>query len=111
MDQRRNALWFAAAATFGLAGMRPAGAAALPGPWLNKDIGAPAMAGSTDVDATGVWTIKGGGDEIYNNADNFQYAYQSVIGDASITARLLSRSGGDTTWAKTGLMIRENDSD
>jgi hypothetical protein len=111
MNQRWSAHWLAAAAVLVLVSTRPVLAAAPSGPWTNKDIGAPAVAGSTDVDATGVWTVKGGGDDIFNNADNFQYAFQSVIGDASITARLLSRSGGDTTWAKTGLMIRENDSD
>ncbi len=88
---------------------------ALAGPpsadWITRDIGAPAVKGSTDVDANGVWTLKGSGDDIFAWADNFQFASQKVKGDGSITARLLSRQGGNTEWAKVGLMIRDNDTD
>lgn len=111
MDQRGRASWFAALVVFGLTLTRPVMAAAPSGAWTSKDIGAPAVAGSTDVDANGVWTIKGSGDDISNSADSFQFAYLTVKGDASITARLLTRQGGDSEWAKTGLMIRANDTD
>lgn len=111
MNQRPSALWLAAAAMVAFAAPRLVRADAPAGSWISKDVGAPARAGSTDVDATGVWTIKGSGDDIFGSADNFQYAYQSIIGDASMTVQLLSRVGGDTQWAKTGLMIRDNDSD
>ena len=79
-------------------------------PWRFADIGEPQAAGSTDVDANGVWTVKGSGDDVWGFADSFQLAYQPVKGDGSITARLLSRSGGNGEWAKTGLMIRDSSS-
>jgi hypothetical protein len=78
-------------------------------PWVTRDIGEPYAPGSTDVDANGVWTLKGSGDDIFGFADSFQFAYQPVRGDGSISARFLSRSGGNSSWAKAGLMIRESD--
>jgi hypothetical protein len=77
-------------------------------PWQTQDIGAPLVKGFTDIDATGRWTLKGSGDDIFGNADNFQFAYQSVRGDASLSARFLSLSGPNPEWTKVGLMIREN---
>jgi regulation of enolase protein 1 (concanavalin A-like superfamily) len=88
---------------------RPAAAAPPPAPWVAGDIGGPPVAGSTDVDAAGVWTLQGGGADIFWDYDQFQFARQPVRGDGSITARFLSVAGGNPTWAKTGLMIREND--
>jgi hypothetical protein len=86
----------------------PAVAAPPEAPWTSGDIGDVAVPGSTDRDGNGVWTIKASGDNIYNYDDSFQFAYQPVQGNGSITARLLSRSGGNSEWQKTGLMIREN---
>jgi regulation of enolase protein 1 (concanavalin A-like superfamily) len=109
MYQPRSVASFAVAATLALMTSLTAFAAPPPGPWVVQDIGDPGAKGSTDVDATGIWTLRGSGADISNNADGFQYAYQSINGDASITARFLSRQGGDSSWSKTGLMIREND--
>jgi hypothetical protein len=80
-----------------------------PNLWLARDIGSPAIRGSTSVDANGVWTLRGSGDDIWGTADNFQFAYQTVKGDVTLIARYLSLEGGDPDWAKVGLMIREND--
>jgi hypothetical protein len=74
-----------------------------------KDIGSPSAAGSTAVDANGVFTIKGSGIDIWDQEDHFQFAYQPVKGDGSITARLLSSEGGHETWSKAGPMIRNSD--
>jgi hypothetical protein len=86
----------------------PAIAAPPPPPWIARDIGRPTPAGVTDVDA-GVWTLQGAGADVFGDNDQFQYAYQPVRGDGSITARFLSVTGGDGEWTKAGLMIREND--
>jgi hypothetical protein len=62
--------------------------------WLARDIGAPAVRGSTSIDANGIWTIKGSGDDIWGTADNFQFVSQIVKGDVTLTARYLSLGGG-----------------
>jgi hypothetical protein len=65
--------------------------------------------GSTDVDASGVWTIQGGSSYLGTNADHLHFASQLVRGDASITARFLSTKGGHGEWSKVGLMLRANE--
>ncbi len=46
------------------------------------------------------------GTDIWNNADEFRFAYQSLSGNGSITARVDSVYNSDP-WAKAGVMIRE----
>jgi hypothetical protein len=89
----------------------PTGADPLAGTnlWLARDIGAPAVRGSTSIDANGIWTIKGSGDDIWGTADNFQFVSQLVKGDVTLTARYLSLGGGHPDLAKAGLMVRENE--
>lgn len=98
-----------ATATLVLALALPAFADPPPAPWICRDIGEPAAAGSTDVDANGVWTIRGSGDDIWGNADNFHFCYQVVRGDAQISARFLSMEIVEPSWTKVGMMVREND--
>jgi regulation of enolase protein 1 (concanavalin A-like superfamily) len=109
MHTRKGLLLLTTFTTLVLAVALPAAAAAPPAPWVAKDIGAPGASGSTDVDANGVWTIKGSGDDIFNTADNFQFAYQPVKGDASVSMRFLSMEVANEEWTKIGLMVREND--
>ena len=53
-------------------------------------------------------TIVGSGDDIWNNADGFEYAYIPVSGDGTITARVVSLSSTNTDgWSKSGVMFRE----
>jgi regulation of enolase protein 1 (concanavalin A-like superfamily) len=100
-----------AAVGLGLALFAPGVAGADPpqSPWVTGEIGTADAAGSTDVDAGGVWTIQGNGNDVFFYLDTFHYSYQPVRGDGSITARFLSLEGGNTEWAKAGLMIRESD--
>jgi regulation of enolase protein 1 (concanavalin A-like superfamily) len=110
MRPRSISLPFLTTATLVLAAALPTFAAAPPSPWIARDIGTPAIPGSTEVDATGVWTIRGSGIELFSNpADNFQFAYQPIRGDATLTARFLSMEGGDPQNARVGLMVRDND--
>jgi hypothetical protein len=77
----------------------------LPAGWSAQDVGGPGQFGSTAFDGT-TWTVQGGGSDIWSAPDQFQYAYQSVSGDASIVAHVTSVQ--DTNyWAKAGVMFRD----
>ncbi|HEX5221861.1 MAG TPA: lamin tail domain-containing protein [Verrucomicrobiae bacterium] len=81
----------------------------LPPGWSDTDVGGPAISGSADA-ANGNWTVSGSGSDIWNNADQFHYAYTTVEGDGMITARITSVQNTDPSgWSKAGLMFR-NDS-
>lgn len=84
----------------------PGGCGAPPSPWQNGDIGSVAAAGSTCYD-NGTFTVNGSGRDIWDNADEFQYAYQPFNGDGYIIARVVSQQNTNG-WAKAGVMIREN---
>jgi regulation of enolase protein 1 (concanavalin A-like superfamily) len=109
MSLRRSHLSHAAIAALVLVAALPASAVPPASPWMTRDIGTPSPAGSTDVDANGVWTLQGSGEDIWEQADQFHYAYQRIRGDASITARFLAQKGGDGDFSKVGLMVRENE--
>lgn len=81
--------------------------AGLPPGWSDADIGSPALAGSASY-ANGSWTITGGGADIWNTADQFNFASESVSGDGSMVARVLAIQSSDP-WSKAGVMFR-NDS-
>jgi regulation of enolase protein 1 (concanavalin A-like superfamily) len=81
-------------------------AAGLPSPWLNQDVGAVGIAGSTTFSG-GVFTVKGAGADIWGAADGFQFAYQSLNGDGQIVARVASLQNTNGN-AKAGLMFRGN---
>ena len=70
------------------------------------DIGTVGVAGSTSL-ASGVYTVKGSGDNIYYTADSCHFASTTISGDADIRARLTSMSNSGA-WAKAGVMIRES---
>lgn len=74
--------------------------------WSTEDIGAVAAAGSF-VQSSSVFTVKGSGSDVWNNADAFHYVFQAVAGDCSITARVLNMQN-TAPWAKAGVMIRES---
>jgi regulation of enolase protein 1 (concanavalin A-like superfamily) len=107
MKQRRSTVPSWAVVTLALAMRLPAAAEPPPPPWIAQDIGDPKPPGVTDVKA-GVWSLMGGGKDIFGATDRFHYAYQPVRGDGTITARFLSVDGGNAEWAKVGLMVREN---
>lgn len=74
----------------------------------SQDIGTVQVAGSTTFDsATGIYTLRGSGDDIFFTADGFRFASMQLTGNGEIRARITSQS--DTNpWAKTGVMIRES---
>lgn len=83
----------------------------LPSPWTNTDIGNPASPGYAN-DTGSIWTLGGGGADIWNTADQFQFAYQDFTGNGILQARLTSgaiTSDGTTNAnAKAGIMFRDS---
>jgi len=57
-------------------------------------------------DAAGAITMSGSGHDIWDEADDFRFAYKRLSGDGSIVARVDSVANTNT-WAKAGVMIRE----
>ena len=79
---------------------------ALPAGQAGKDIGSPALAGSTAYSG-GVYTIRSAGQDIWRDADQFHYLYQSVTGDVDVVARVSSMTAAHD-WSKAGIMIRQS---
>jgi hypothetical protein len=80
--------------------------AQLPSGWSDFDVGFPSQPGSASYD-NGNWTISGGGDDIWNNADNFHYACEGAMDDAVIITRVTAVQATDP-WAKAGVMFRDS---
>lgn len=76
----------------------------LAAPWATSDIGAVGVAGSGCL-ASGTFTLRGSGADIWGSADEFRYVYQQVSGDVTVTARVTGLDNTDV-WAKAGVMIR-----
>jgi regulation of enolase protein 1 (concanavalin A-like superfamily) len=77
----------------------------LPSPWLTQDIGVVGVAGSAAF-ATGTFTIRGAGYDIWGTTDAFRYVYHPLTGDGQIVARVATLQNTNV-WAKGGVMIRE----
>lgn len=77
----------------------------LPAPWQSQDIGAVGPAGSAGA-SNGIFTVKGGGADVWGTADAFHFAWQQVTGDVDVVARVAS-IGTANAWVKAGVMIRE----
>jgi glucose/arabinose dehydrogenase/regulation of enolase protein 1 (concanavalin A-like superfamily) len=77
----------------------------LPSPWLSRDIGSVGIAGSSWF-SNNTFTVSGAGNDIWQTADAFHFAYRPVTGNTEIIARV---SGMTNTngWSKVGVMIRE----
>ena len=74
----------------------------LPTGWLDQDVGNVGLAGSATY-SNGVFTVKGAGTAIWGSADSFHFAYQSLSGDGTIVARVVSVG----SVSQAGVMIRE----
>lgn len=80
----------------------------LPGSWTASDIGTFTPAGSTNY-SDGTYIVEGGGSNIWDTSDEFQFARVSGSGDLTIVARVVTQ-GNSFQWAKAGIMIRESSS-
>ncbi len=75
----------------------------------SQDIGDPPFEGSTVYDpGTDTYTLTGSGNDIWDEGDDFHFAYKEVQGDFEAIVRIASRSinpAGDR-WGRHGLMAR-----
>lgn len=78
----------------------------LPSPWESQDIGNPNIAGESCKSGDS-YILKASGYDIYNNYDEFQFAYQAFSGDGQIIARI-NRLEETHEHAKAGVMFRES---
>ena len=95
-----------------------AASGALPAGWADADIGATTPAGSAAFlpstsgggaggEGSGVFTVSGSGADIFNAADQFNFASQPASGDQTLVARLTAQTGADL-WTKSGVMFRDS---
>src|ERR1019366_7265846 len=82
--------------------------AALPAGWISEDIGTPAKSGQGNI-VSGLWSVTGGGADIWNNADQFQMTHTNLNSDGIVTAQVLSQSSSNS-FAQAGVMIRSSNS-
>jgi hypothetical protein len=79
----------------------------LPAGWSSQDVGSPSLTGSSSYDpGSDTYTVSGAGSDIWGTSDQFQFAYQTLQGDGSITARVVSLTNTAAS-AKAGVMIRD----
>jgi hypothetical protein len=77
----------------------------------HMDIGHPKLAGDASYDeSTQTYNIKGAGDNIWFNRDEFQFVYKKISGDFILTAdfAFTGDTAGATGHRKIGWMIRES---
>jgi hypothetical protein len=68
--------------------------------------GYPESVGSFVEGPVGTYTMTASGEDIWNEADQFHYAFKQLTGVGSITAKVESIENTNI-WAKAGVMIRE----
>ena len=77
---------------------------ALPSSWSDTDIGSVGLSGTASY-ANGTFSVKGAGSWFYSEtSDAIHFAYQSLSGNGTIVARVVSVTNGSTM---AGVMIRE----
>ncbi len=78
----------------------------VPAPWLDTDVGSPAISGSASY-TNNTFTVKGAGVDIYGTNDQFNYAYQPVSGNGTLIARVTSQTNTSSN-AKAGIMFKQS---
>jgi hypothetical protein len=71
--------------------------------WISTDVGSVGAAGSATVN-DGVWTISGGGSDIWGTADSFQFLHTNAF-SGFVTARIEDLQN-TSPFAKAGVMFR-----
>ena len=78
--------------------------------FFNKDIGNPKITGSAEYDGTNqVYTLKGGGYNIWFERDEFHFLYNKMEGDFILTANFEFTGNGVDPHRKTGWMVRASE--
>ncbi|MBN1505592.1 MAG: hypothetical protein JW955_02030 [Sedimentisphaerales bacterium] len=70
--------------------------------------GYPQVTTTAVTETGGKMTLTGSGADIWNNSDEFTFAYKTLNGDATIVAKVTSNGTGSNAWAKGGVMIRDS---
>jgi hypothetical protein len=83
----------------------PSATEVLSAPWVSADIGAVGLTGSA-YNVGNLYTVNGAGASLNGTSDQFHYVYQTMPGNGSIAAQVVSQSG-TTATAYAGIMIRE----
>ena len=78
----------------------------LPSPWTQTDVGAPALPGSASYTG-GVFSVTGGGADIWGTSDQFHYVDQPAAASGSIVARVTSVTNTSSN-AKAGVMVKQS---
>ena len=94
------------AATAVLLGGATGARAQLPAGWQDLDIGSPSLSGSASW-VNGAWSVSGGGADIGNTSDQFNFAYATSSDSAVILAQIFTVQETDDS-AKAGVMFRDN---
>jgi hypothetical protein len=80
----------------------------LPAGWTAGDVGGPGQPGGTVFDPdTGTWTVSGGGADIGDAFDQFQFVSQGFSGDGYLLAQITGVQDPDP-GAKAGLLFRDS---
>ena len=78
-----------------------------PANWNCYDVGNTAPVGSQTVSSSGQWTLLSTGTTINFYADQFHFVYQTLTGDGSIQARVVSQTN-TAPGAMAGVMLRQS---
>ncbi len=54
------------------------------------------------------WAVTGSGNDIWNQSDDFHFAYAPLSGDFDVYCRASDLTGGNNAWRKGGIMARES---
>ena len=87
-----------------VAPVAPPAPAPLPPGWARTDVGVVGHTGDSAF-ASGTFTVKGAGTDIWGAADAFHFAYTTLAGDGAIVARVRSQQN-TSSGAKAGVMVR-----
>ncbi len=83
------------------------GGGALPAGWSSQDVGGTVSVGSSSYNASnGMWQVRGGGNQIYQDLDSFHYLYSDVEGDFDFVAQVRSYAGYLQRFTKAGNLFR-----
>lgn len=78
----------------------------LPTGWISADVGAVGQPGNASF-LNGAFSLAGSGADIWGTADAFRFAFQQLISDGEIVARVDTLSNTNA-FAKAGVMLRQS---
>jgi regulation of enolase protein 1 (concanavalin A-like superfamily) len=71
---------------------------------MSQDVGSTGLPGGASF-ASGTFTVRGAGADLWDTTDGFQYVYQTLSGNGQIIARVTGIASSNS-FAKAGVMIR-----